>query len=53
MTVSIVIRLVPAAAADGVLAGEIQRVDTGEIVRVRDAAELVAALLRAVTAPGA
>ncbi len=53
MTVSIVIRLVPAAAADGVVAGEIQRVDTGEVTRIRDADELIAALLRVVTARGA
>ena len=46
MTVSIVVRLNTSAADDGRLAGEVLRVDTGEVARIRSTEDLVAELLR-------
>lgn len=40
MLISFVLRLAPAALADGRLAGEVEHVQTGERAQFRDAAEL-------------
>lgn len=45
MTVSILLRLVPRALADGRLAGQAEIVDTGHTTVFRDTEELLALLL--------
>lgn len=44
--IAVILRLVPAAARDGRIAGQLEVVDTGETVPVRSADELVRFLQR-------
>jgi hypothetical protein len=54
--VSYVLRLVPAAAADGRIVGELEAVRSGEVTTVHDITELVALIkadqLRVIPIPG-
>jgi hypothetical protein len=47
--VSLVLRCLPAPAAEGALVGQVEVVETGEVLPVRDLVELVALVQRVAT----
>ncbi|MCU0306558.1 MAG: hypothetical protein MUE51_02100 [Thermoleophilia bacterium] len=51
MTVSVILRLAPAAVRVGRLAGQVELIATGETATIRDAEELLAFLAAAAAPP--